>query len=278
MGLGYEFIITIASCRVPFSFAWTNPAAPSLMWHFTHATCACDPFCHAVNWGVIGVWHVCPQNDGDSIACRLPYPASRMMTTLTQVSARISSVARRTSRRRRSTTGHSTTAVGSRISLRRCSHIPAGISRRPSAKNAGIRTKTTIPAYGLSSRPASIASASVMKPTADTVASSAPKIATGCRTRTSRSRIAALLQAREIRDHRVDVGGGHAPVLLRHRRLLRGLRLCRRIGRIDDPVLDLVGAHLSADAVEGAGLAALAGNRVAHLALLGRIDFLSALG
>ena len=37
-----------------------------------HATCACDVCCHAVNCGCIGVWHVWPQNFGDSIQWRAP--------------------------------------------------------------------------------------------------------------------------------------------------------------------------------------------------------------
>ena len=45
----------------------------------------------------IGVWHVCPQNFGDSIEWSDPYPATRRMTTLTAVSARMTSVVRRTS-------------------------------------------------------------------------------------------------------------------------------------------------------------------------------------
>ena len=46
--------------------------APSPMWHSAHATPACGAACHAVNCGCIGVWHACPQNDGDSIECSAP--------------------------------------------------------------------------------------------------------------------------------------------------------------------------------------------------------------
>ena len=75
------------------------------------------------------------------------------MTRLTAVSAAMRRVVRRTPGVRKSSTGQSATALGSRRSFRRCSHIPDGISSSPRTKMAGSATKTTRPAYGLLSNP-----------------------------------------------------------------------------------------------------------------------------
>ena len=47
--------------------------------------------------------------------------------------------------------------------------MPSGMSSSPSTNTAGIATKTTRPAYGLSSSPASIAITSAMNTTAEAV-------------------------------------------------------------------------------------------------------------
>src|SRR5262249_42886808 len=80
-----------------------------------------------------------------------------------------------------------------------------------------------------------------------------------------------LLQALHEGDERVDVRGRELAVLGRHRRLLRRVRLLGRVGRVRDPQPDLVSRQLRADAVERTRLAALAGNRMAHAALLRRV-------
>ena len=60
-----------------------------------------------------------------------------------------------------------------------------------------------------------------------------------------------------VGDERVEIGGRQAAVLGRHRRLLGRLGLRRRLGRMRDPLLDVVGRQLRADAVERIRLAAL---------------------
>ena len=59
--------------------------------------------------------------------------------------------------------------------------MPAGTSRSPITNTAGMATKTTRPAYGLSSIPASMAITRVMNTTADAVVTTAPTIASGWR-------------------------------------------------------------------------------------------------
>ena len=61
---------------MPFILYLTNAWAPSPIWHCTHATLECGASCQAVNCGCIGVWHVWPQNEGDSIEWSPPYPAN----------------------------------------------------------------------------------------------------------------------------------------------------------------------------------------------------------
>jgi hypothetical protein len=86
---------------------------------------------------------------------------------------------RRTRATRRSTTGQSETALGSRISAWRRLRTPTGISTRPIRNSAGRATNTTRPAYGLVSSPARAASSSVRNSTAATVVITTPAIASG---------------------------------------------------------------------------------------------------
>src|SRR5947208_16788705 len=108
---------------------------------------------------------------------------------------------------------------------------------------------------------------SAMNPTADAVVITAPATASGWRRKGTRS-VTSLLQARHVGDQRVEIRGGQATVLRRHRRLLGGAGLGRRFLRMGDPLVDVVVAQLAADAVERIGFVALAGDGVAHLALL----------
>ena len=64
--------------------------------------------------------------------------------------------------------------------------MPSGMSNSPITKAAGMATKTTSPAYGLLSHPASIAITSATNSTADTVVITAPAIASGWRKSASR--------------------------------------------------------------------------------------------
>ena len=98
---------------------------------------------------------------------------------LTAVSAVIASVVRRTLAFLKSNTGQSETAFGFLRSRRCSSHMPSGISSRPTMNAAGMAMKTTSPAYGLTSQPASTAITSAMNSTADVVVRRAPMIATG---------------------------------------------------------------------------------------------------
>src|SRR5687768_12658632 len=117
-----------------------------------------------------------------------------------------------------------------------------------------------------------------MKTAADAVAMTAPAIATGCRTSaSSRFTSGLLFQADHVGDERVDVGRRQLAVPVRHRRLLGGARLLRHLHRSDDPRFDLIGAQLLSDAVQGILLLALAGNGVAGLALLRRVDLFTLL-
>ena len=84
-----------------------------------------------------------------------------------------------------------------------------------------------------------------------------------------------LLQARHVGDQRVEVRGRQTAVLGRHRRLLGGLGLRRHLRRVRDPLPDIVGAQLLADAVQRVRLVALAGDGVADLALLSGVDLLA---
>src|SRR5262245_14869386 len=158
--------------------------------------------------------------------------------------------------------------------------MPSGIRSSPATNTAGMAMKITRPAYGLcSNSPAKIAMVSATNTAPAAVVTSAPTIATGWRASAQRlvtdvSSWRPLLQALHVGHDRIDVGGRQAGVLGRHRRFLGRLRLCRRVLRVRNPLLDVVGAELRADAVERAGLAALAGDRVAHLALLGGVDLL----
>ena len=98
---------------------------------------------------------------------------------MTAVSATTMSAARRTSGSRKSITGQSAAACGLRASLRRCSHMPNGMSSRPIRNAAGRATKTTRPAYGFANSPARTAIVRAMNTTAETVVRIAPAIATG---------------------------------------------------------------------------------------------------
>src|SRR6185295_543934 len=202
-----------------------------------------------------------------------------MMTMLTAVSAMTASVVRLTLARRKSRIGQSAGSSGLRRRLRSDLHIPSGMNSSPRTNTAGRATKTTRPAYGLcSNNPATAAMVNAMKTTADAVAITTPTIASGWRASAQRlvttSPRPPLLQALHVGHHRVDVCGGQGGVLGRHRRFLRGLRLGRRVLWMRDPLLDVVGAQLAADAVERARLAAFAGDRVAHLTLLRGVDLL----
>src|SRR4051794_29932337 len=183
----------------------------------------------------------------------------------------MTSAVRRTEACRKSSTGQSRAASGSRATFRRCSQAPSGINRRPRTNSAGTATKTTSPAYGLSNIPASTAITSAMNATADAVVITAPATASGWRRKGARS-VTSLLQARHVGDERVEIGCRQAGVLRRHRRLLGRIGFRRRLFRVRNPLLDVVVAQLAADAVQRIGLVALAADGVAHLALLRGVD------
>src|SRR5688500_4950067 len=156
--------------------------------------------------------------------------------------------------------GQSAAAAGSRFSRRRCSHMPSGISSSPRTKSPGMATKTTRPAYGLRwNKPVRSAIIRAAKVTAHTVAISAPTTVSGCR-RSALLVTAALLQAGEVGDERVEVGGRQAAVLVRHRRLLGRLGLRRHLRGMNDPLLDVCCRQLGPDAVERVRRLALAGD------------------
>src|SRR5689334_1937142 len=104
-----------------------------------------------------------------------------------------------------------------------------------------------------------------MNTTADAVVITAPVIASGSRASASGLVIGALLlEARHVGHERVEIGRWQRAVLRRHRRFLGGVRLCRGLLRVGNPLLDVVGAQLCTDAIERTGLAALPGDRMAH--------------
>src|SRR4051794_22424567 len=84
-----------------------------------------------------------------------------------------------------------------------------------------------------------------------------------------------LFQRLQVGDERVDVSCRELVVLLGHRRLLGRVRLLRHRDRIDDPLPDVLGRELRADAVERAALASLAADGMAHRALLRGVHFLT---
>src|SRR5262245_21989170 len=142
---------------------------------------------------------------------------------------------------------------------RRCSQRPSGISSSPRTNAAGTATKITRPAYGFSNSPKPAAIASAMNTTAEAVVISTPMRETGWRkSAPGRSTASALLQGLHVGDERVDIGGGQFVVLREHRRLLGGLGLLSHSHGIGDPLPDVVGRQLPADAVERVRLVAFA--------------------
>src|SRR4030095_1376359 len=174
------------------------------------------------------------------------------MTTLIEVSATTARTVRRTCCLRRSTTGQSGTADGSRSSALCSRQIPRGIRRSPTTNRAGSATKTTSPAYGLLNNPSAAAMSIARNTTAEAVVMTTPATDSGCRRSAPRSSTGApLLQALQVRHQRVQIRRRQLAVVGRHRRLLGGLGLRRHFLWSGDPLPDLVGRQLLADAVEG---------------------------
>src|SRR5262249_51329498 len=127
--------------------------------------------------------------------------------------------------------------------------------------------------YGLLSSPMSSAMTSAMNTTAEAVVISAPAIASGWRRSASREDTGdSLLEALHEGNERVDFCSRKFAVLVRHRRLLRRLGLGRSLSGMGDPLPDLVGRELLANAVQWIGLVALACDGVADRALLSGVD------
>src|SRR6187455_1854330 len=193
--------------------------------------------------------------------------------TLTAVSASTSIARRRIPADRKSRTNHSRSALGWALNLRCSSHMPNGISSRPSTTRTGTATKTTSPAYGLSNSPHSSAISRTKKTTAAAVVRSTPTRATGCRTRTVRLGMpSGLLEALHVGDEAVELSRRQRRPLLRHRRLLGGTRLGGHRHRIGDPRADVSGRKLRPDTVERVRLVALAGDGVADGTFLRVVD------
>ena len=93
----------------------------------------------------MGLWHTWPQKVGDSIQCSA-VAGEQEEHEIDGGEREDGSAVRRTAGSRKSMTGQSPVASGWRASLRRCSHMPNGMSSRPIRKTAGRATKTTRPA------------------------------------------------------------------------------------------------------------------------------------
>src|SRR4029078_9587982 len=111
---------------------------------------------------------------------------------------------------------------------------------------------------------------------AEAVVITAPAIASGWRaSASSRFTDNSLFQTVHVGDERGEVRSWPRGVLRRHRRLLCRLRLRGHRLRIDNPLLDVLGAQLGADAVERIRCLAFAGDGMARLTFLRRVDLLS---
>ena len=183
---------------------------------------------------------------------------------------------RRAPRVRKSRTGQSASAPGCRRSRRRSQPHAQAESAAGRARTApGCATKTTRPAYGLLNSPASSAMTSAM----NTTARHRGDHRAGDRERMASERRAAwhaiaLLQALHVRDERVEIGRRQAWRTSPASAASSWTSPSPSSRRMRDPLLDVVGRQLRADAVERVRLAALAGDGVAHLALLRRVDLL----
>jgi hypothetical protein len=125
--------------------------------------------------------------------------------------------------------------------------------------------KMTSPAYGLSKGAAADAIASATNATNDAVAMRAPAMDSGWRASVARLVTRPpLLHALQVRYQRIEVGGWQLVVLLRHRRFLRGLGLDRHVVRVRNPLSNVVGRELRADAIERVLLVAFAGDGMAR--------------
>src|SRR5688572_31800329 len=112
----------------------------------------------------------------------------------------------------------------------------------------------------------------------DAVATTTPASVRGWRPNAANRVTETLLfQTLQVRHEGVDICSRQLAPLLGHRRLFGGLGLRGHLRRMRDPASKVGGGQLRADTVEGAGLAALAGDGVAHPALLGLVDLRAAL-
>src|SRR5215203_3775898 len=192
-----------------------------------------------------------------------------MIATLTIVATVTKSTARRALGLPRSRTGQ--TASPETAARRRSRARPMGMRSRPTTNSAGTNMKTTMPAYGFCSASDNSSATRTKKSSALAVVSATPIAATRlCRTRAKNGRIVGarlLLQAEHVRDERVLVGLRQARVGF-HRWLAGGVRLLHHLGRIDQPLVNIVSAHRFPDRVERPLRVAFPRDRVAQSAFL----------
>ena len=263
------------ACQLPHTGVGTNAFGPSPMWQLTHSTCA-GPFPHAVNWDAPRV-HVRETRRLHRTVRRPPYPASKMMTMSTPVSATSMSARLRTtgggSQPPASRPGRWDRAVPPLLQPH-----PGRHHQEPQHERRGNRQEDDQAGVRVSNIPAKTEITSAMNTAAEAVVITAPAIASGWRTRASnRFTDDPLLQALHVGDERIDVrrrqagyfagiGGFFVDFVF------AAIAFGSRIHCLISSALSLVPTPSS-----GFDLLPLASDRVAHLALLGRVDLLPCL-